>query len=272
MGNCAVPALAGIGEGDMTFLKFATPSYNRATDLKTLPYLRSLGVADEQIYLFLNDADQHDLYKQHNDLGNVNVVLAEGCRGIVPVRNFIAHHMTYPFIGMDDDVHGFEVAMRVLVDGKEKPRIINRSDMFVEYLENATKFAIRKGCGLFGFAKYSNPFYMCNQPAFHIDKPFDGRCLGYVSAPPIDIPLEVKGCDDFCLGLTYVAHGGHTLRFNRARTRVDNQQSGGCNKDDKAARYQADLAARDYMIRRWGKVAETFLGKICPFEKYTCGV
>ena len=71
-------------------MKIAIPSYKRPQVLinKTLPLLRSYGILDDEIDIFVADEEQYAIYSEL--VGNINIVIGEV--GIDTIRMFMSKY------------------------------------------------------------------------------------------------------------------------------------------------------------------------------------
>lgn len=121
-------------------MKIVIPSYNRHNTITTLDTLKRHNIDLSQVYLFLANEEQKELYKVPDE---VNVVV--GILGLCNVRNFITDYFDEGeiLVCIDDDIKDFKIL--------EKP-LQQVLDDSIEYLKNSPYH-------LLGFPPTANEFF-----------------------------------------------------------------------------------------------------------------
>jgi hypothetical protein len=121
-------------------MKIVIPSYNRHNSLLTLDTLKRHNIDLSQVYLFLANEEQKELYKVPNE---VNVVV--GILGLFNQRNFITDYFEEGeiLVCLDDDIKEFTILEKSL------QQVLDDS---IEYLKNSPY-------QLLGFPPTANEFF-----------------------------------------------------------------------------------------------------------------
>lgn len=121
-------------------MKIVIPSYNRHNTITTLDTLKRHNIDLAQVYLFLANEEQKELYKVPDE---VNVIV--GILGLINQRNFITDYFDEGeiLVCMDDDIQEFKIL--------EKP-LQQVLDDSIEYLKNSPYH-------LLGFSPTANEFF-----------------------------------------------------------------------------------------------------------------
>jgi len=123
-------------------MKIAIPSYNRPECL-TIKSLEKHGIDLDNIYLFVANEEQEELYRKNLD-NKIKIII--GIKGLCNIRNFITNYFDEGeiLICMDDDIKDFVILEKPLL------QVLNDS---ISYLEKSPY-------QLIGFPPTSNPFYI----------------------------------------------------------------------------------------------------------------
>jgi len=121
-------------------MKIVIPSYNRHNSLLTLDTLKRHNIDLAQVYLFLANEEQKELYKVPDE---VNVVV--GILGICNIRNFMTDYFDEGeiLVCIDDDIQEFKILEKSL------QQVLDDS---IEYLKNSPY-------QLLGFPPTANEFF-----------------------------------------------------------------------------------------------------------------
>ena len=150
--------------------KICIPSYERAnkSQFKTIPYLASIGVPQDKIYLFVNQ----EQYREYQDLwGNLCKVISSpirsGAGGIVRIHNYMTSYFKEgeKLLCMDDDVNGVYKSVPS-VEGKFKKTRIDNKNEWERFCDKHFKLMENNNISLCGLYPVDNAMFMSNQKEF----------------------------------------------------------------------------------------------------------
>jgi hypothetical protein len=134
-------------------IRYAVPSYRRSHGCKerTVKTLRRLGVADEQITIFV--ADEQDLDEYCSKIKGISVVLGE--KGLINQRRFYNRYYKKgeEIVNVDDDLYDLKC---VNSGGKLESYQGSMNDVARYAFDSCSSY----GAKLWGIAAYENGFYM----------------------------------------------------------------------------------------------------------------
>jgi hypothetical protein len=242
---------------DLDDVQFAVPTYRRAATLatKTLPELARLGVAAEQVTVFLSDPEERGDYLDALALARVpggwTIRFAAGALGVGANRNLIHHHWPegQRVVSIDDDV---------------KQVLIKRNDQLIEPIEpyefeESVAHAFEcAGVGLWGVHPVPNAYFQ----RFKVSQD-----LRYIAAglygfttradPALDVDLEDK--EDFERSIRWYLADGAVTRLNWIGLKTAGYHGAGGMQVTRTPE-RVDWSARE-IVRRWPDLASLNLKK-----------
>lgn len=198
-------------------IKIAIPSYKRPK-IKTLDILGEFPKND--IYIFVNDAEEREAYTKANP--GINVIQTN-TKGITPARNFILNF--FPdgerIMMLDDDILRFQV-IKIIDLKKIQVDILSIKTLFEKGFEWAEKCGYKLwGVQMCGYTP-AMTFKLNN------DKFIIGTAAGIINNPlRFDENMKLK--EDYDYTLKHIVTYGGALRMNFVTVEaVHYSNSGGC--------------------------------------------
>jgi len=214
-------------EGDY---KIAIPSYKRAgkKQFKTLPYLASIGVPPQDIYLFVHKkeyGEYQELYGHQAKIISVDYDTDKG--GIVRIHNYITRYFREGenLLCMDDDVSGIYKSMPS-VDGKFIKQKITNKKLFKSFTKHHFNLLRKNNISLCGLYPVDNAMFMYNQKEYNYGNEWVMGCCYFTTNKRSVVLTEEFWCKEeversilhfpslrsnkYCFRTTYYAPGGIT--------------------------------------------------------------
>jgi len=200
-------------------MKIAIPTHNRK-EITTLELLSAFNTED--IYLFVNDAEQAELHKDCQ-------VVITGTKGIQNARNAILDYFEEDehVLMLDDDIEKFETLRGGVKNGSVKKNLTEMSPLEIkEFVEHGFEVCERNKAKLWGIYPVYNPFYMSmklNNSGFII-----GSFAGIINNPirfRTDLPLK----EDYAYTLDNIIKYKKVVRFDYVTMKIRHYtNAGGC--------------------------------------------
>ena len=195
------------------------PSYNRTKTIteKTLSVLKSYSIPKDNIYVFVADDVQRDLYKSEvpADLYG-HLIVAK--KGLVNARNFITDYFeeNQAIVSFDDDVS--EIV--VLNDMKKLERLPDLEKLITSAFNACTSQKRR----LWGIYPIANAFYMSKTISTDL-KFCIGHMWGCFNTKDIRVTMDYK--EDYERTLKFAVRDGGVIRFNSVAAKTKLGAPGG---------------------------------------------
>lgn len=231
-------------------MKFVIPSYKRVEALKskTLTFLTSQGVANQDVYIFIRDDDPQA--EQYNSLGadNYNVITPMGIKGIGNTHNAITTYFAKDewIVELDDDIID-------VIDNKREivTDFPQRVDKMIEIMEE-------EGISYGGFYQCSNPMFMSGNQEYTKDLRY---MLGLMRVRRIDysIVLETNYAEDFENAILHYLKDGAILKNNWIAGKTKNYADGGC--DASGRNIETEKADKEFLANKYPECCKLFQRK-----------
>jgi len=234
-------------------MKFVIPSYKRVETLKskTLKFLTSQGVANQDVYIFIREDDpQINEYSELNSLGeeNYNVITLIGITGIGNTHNAITTYFTEGewIVELDDDIINVIDNKREIVDNFPQ-----RVDKMIQIMEE-------EGISYGGFYQVDNPMFMSGNQEYTMDLRY---MLGLMRVRKIDygIVLETNYAEDFENCILHYLKGGAILKNNWIAGKTKNYADGGCDGDGR--NIETEKADKEFLANKYPECCKLFQRK-----------
>jgi hypothetical protein len=218
----------------------AIPTYNRPEQVvkKTLTTLLNGGVHTSQIYLFVADQEQCDIYSAAVPRIMYHEIVI-GQLGIVNQRNYIRTYFpegTY-VVSVDDDIEQLDK----LVDGK-----LQQIHDVHEFFQEAYDVLLERGLYLWGIYPVHNVGWMKNTVTTSL-KFVIGCCHGYIVRHSNDLMLNpsAETKEDYELSILHYLKDNGVVRFNNVTVKTRFHCDGGLGKDREARNEKAVAYLKD---------------------------
>lgn len=238
-------------------MKFVIPSYKRVGALKskTLTFLTSQGVANQDVYIFIRDDDPQ--INEYNSLGaeglDYNVITPMGVRGIGNTHNAITTYFTEGewIVELDDDIEK-------VIDNKRET-----VDNFVERVNKMIQIMEEEGISYGGFYQCSNPMFMSGNQEYTKDLRY---MLGLMRVRRIDysIVLETNYAEDFECCILHYLKDGAILKNNWIAGKTKNYADGGC--DASGRNIETEKKDKEFLANKYPECAKLFQRKNGRFD------
>lgn len=229
----------------------AIPSYNRSDiiEKKTLNTLLNGGIHPSQIYIFVADQHEYDIYKSIVDPKKYNKIII-GKKGIANQRKFIVKYFKegQKIVSIDDDVEG----------------LYRGSNNKMAEIKNINKFIIdafarldKENLYIWGVYPVRNPFFM--KPTITTGLKFIiGVMRGFINRKSSDLEPSEKseGKEDYEQSILYYLKDGGVLRFNDVSPKTKFNSKGGLGEQDK--RFEINRKAADYLKKTYPDIITIF--------------
>lgn len=201
-------------------MKIAIPSYKRPQVLinKTLPLLRSYGILDDEIDIFVADEEQYAIYSEL--VGNINIVIGEV--GIDTIRMFMSKYYDEgdEIVYFDDDIEKIEKL--VIIDGKNKLEPIDDLRLLVK---EGFRLCKEKGFKNWGIYPTRNAFFMKDKISTDL-KYVIGALTGVINDRECEKRIVSHG-EDYERTIKYYLKYGGVIRFNNITIKTKYFAKGG---------------------------------------------
>ena len=212
---------------------YAIPSYKRAERQETLEYLLGEGVSHEQIYIFVQTADDYRQYtERYKDLCHI---LLREADSVTKARNNILNHFDGRdnVLMLDDDVSGFYVGAK-----GETLRKMERFEAAAEKMFDIT--AALRG-QLFGLYPVYNDFFMSNDISTKVTV---NTVLGIPKGIKYRFDEEFIAKEDIELCGRLLHYGKSVIRFNNVTFKAKHRTNAGGAHDTWASGVNKDYSKR----------------------------
>ena len=231
-------------------MKFVIPSYKRVGTLldKTLKFLTSQGVANQDVYIFIREDDPQ--INEYNSLGedNYNVITLIGIKGIGNTHNAITTYFTEGewIVELDDDIEKVIDNKRETVDNFPQ-----RVDKMIEIMEE-------EGISYGGFYQVDNPMFMSGNQEYTMDLRY---MLGLMRVRRIDygIVLETNYAEDFECCILHYLKDGAILKNNWIAGKTKNYSPGGCDGDGR--NIETEKKDKEFLANKYPECCKLFQRK-----------
>lgn len=186
----------------------AIPTYNRVKEIikKTLKTLEEGRIDKNNIYLFVSDKSQYDLYEQ-NVPKNLYKEIVIGKKGITNQRIFISQYFNEGqyVISMDDDIEQLEIL--------KEEKLIKLTDLN-EFFLNSYKIMKNENLFIWGIYPVRNPFFMYNKITTDL-RFIIGVTFGYIVRHNKKLKMSIKSetKEDYEQSILYYLMDGGVIRF-----------------------------------------------------------
>lgn len=207
-------------------MKIAVPSYKRANILKTktLPLLKSYGIRDDEIDVFVGDKDE---YEEYISVIGTDINIIVGLVGIKNIREFMSCHYEEgeEILYMDDDVEALEE--RVEIDGKKRLKpITDLRSLVKEGFELCRKHQAQN----WGIYPCRNAFYMPKDRVFTDLKYIIGAFTGVINDTECE-RRSVSHGEDYERTIRYYLKYNSLVRFNHITLKTKYFAEGGIDAE-----------------------------------------
>jgi len=222
----------------------AIPSYNRSDviEKKTLATLLEGGIKPSQIYIFVANEKEKELYKQIPNSKYNKIVV--GKLGITNQRNFINHYFKEGdhVVSIDDDIEGL-----YKLTNKRLTRVKDVATFFQTAFDTLKK----ENKYLWGIYPVHNPYFMnkttSTQLSFII-----GALHGFIVKHDFTLKAPVK--EDYEQSILYYLKDGGVVRFNNYTVKTKFLATGGVGKD----RFERNKKSAKYLQKKYPKLVTIF--------------
>tara|TARA_R110000823_G_scaffold170502_1_gene303078 strand:- start:50 stop:793 length:744 start_codon:yes stop_codon:yes gene_type:complete len=201
-------------------MKIAIPSYKRAEILinKTLPLLRSYGINNSEIDIFVADDEEYAIYSELVD--DINIVVGEV--GIDTIRMFMSKYYDEDeeIVYFDDDIEKIEKL--VIIDGKKKLQPIDNLRLLIE---DGFRLCKEKGMKNWGIYPARNGFFMKDTVSTDL-KYIIGALTGVINDRECEKRIVSHG-EDYERTIKYYLKYGGVIRFNNITIKTKYFAKGG---------------------------------------------
>jgi len=225
----------------MTYL-IAIPTYNRVQEVtnKTLATLKEGGVSKNNIYLFVANKQQYDLYEKNVPKNLYNNIII-GKKGITNQRIFISQYFKEGqyVISMDDDVEELE-----FLKGEKLVRLKDINNFFI----NAYKLMKKEQLFIWGIYPVRNPFFMYNEITFDL-RFIIGVTFGFIVRhdKKLKMSTNAETKEDYEQTILYYKMDGGVIRFNNITAKTKFNSPGGLGTD----RFERNNKAAEYLVKKY---------------------
>ena len=201
-------------------MKIAIPSYKRAEILinKTLPLLRSYGINNSEIDIFVADDEEYAIYSELVD--DINIVVGEV--GIDTIRMFMSKYYDEDeeIVYFDDDIEKIEKL--VIIDDKKKLQPIDNLRLLIE---DGFRLCKEKGMKNWGIYPARNGFFMKDTVSTDL-KYIIGALTGVINDRECEKRIVSHG-EDYERTIKYYLKYGGVIRFNNITIKTKYFAKGG---------------------------------------------
>ena len=221
----------------------AIPTYNRADviEKKTLATLLDGGIKPSQIYIFVANEKEKQLYEQIP--GKYKIII--GKLGITNQRNFINQYFKEGdhVVSIDDDIEGiYKLGSKV--------KLAKVKDV-AAFFQSAFDTLKKENKYLWGIYPVHNPYFMnktvSKQLSFII-----GALHGYIVRHEFTLKAPVK--EDYEQSILYYLKDGGVIRFNDITVKTKFLAPGGVGKD----RFERNKKSAKYLQKKYPKLVNIF--------------
>ena len=185
-------------------IRFVIPTYKRY-DVKTLELLKSHSVDIKQIYLFVADNIEYEIYK--NKYPEYKIII--GILGLANQRNFICNYFREDdfIVSMDDDLTKFNSYLLT------ETQIALKHNTLQYMILNGFKRCIELKAFIFGVSQTDNEYFMKN--SITVDFTFIiGHFFGFINRKCDDLKIECDQKEDYERCIKYFIKDKIMIKFN----------------------------------------------------------
>lgn len=205
-------------------IKFAIPTYKRVDTIQshTLALLEKFKVPRKQIYIFVANQEEYDLYNNALDSNPEKYNIILGVLGLCNQRNFITNYFkeNAKIVNLDDDIKN----LQVLENGTLHDLSISE---FKYYIIKAFKLCKEHKANLWGISQTNNGYFLRDSITFNFSF-IVGYFWGCINRhlPELNITLDIK--EDYERTAKYWELDRTIVKFNMlcADTNVYNNAGG----------------------------------------------
>jgi hypothetical protein len=220
----------------------AIPSYNRVNEVvkKTLNTLKQGGVSSSQIYIFVANKEQYNLYEE----GVPKELYAKiiiGKKGITNQRIFISKYFKEGqyVVSMDDDVEQMEI-----LKGDKLAKLTNVNKFFLD----AYQLMKKTNLYIWGIYPVRNAFFMKNKTTFDL-RFIIGVTFGFITRHDKSLHMSIKAesKEDYEQTILYYLKDGGVIRYNNITAKTKFNAPGGLGQD----RFERNKNAAEYLTNKY---------------------
>ena len=230
----------------------AIPSYNRSEEIKkkTLQTLHACGVNKNNIYIFVANNTEKNIYTQSIPKNLYNKIIV-GKPGIRAQRIFIVNYFPKGarIVSADDDVEGlYSLKAGGLVPLKDVDK----------FFKDAFKQLTKEKLYIWGIYPVRNAFFMKDTVTTDL-KFIIGTLYGFINRKLKKLEPTCLEKEDYEQSILYYRMDGGVLRYNNVTIKTKFHAKGGLGIA--AGREQANKAAAEYLSRAYPEFISTFQRK-----------
>ncbi len=211
-------------------MKIAIPSYKRSEILisKTLPLLKSYGITDDEIDIFVADEEEHAVYRAAI-ARDINIIIGEV--GIDKIRMFMSHHYDedQEIVYFDDDIEKIEKLVYVEDADGQGTQVLKKKLAPIEDLRllvsEGFKLCHEKGLKNWGVYPARNGFFMNDTVSTDL-KYVIGALTGVINDRECENRIVSHG-EDYERTIKYYLKYGGVIRFNNITIKTKYFANGG---------------------------------------------
>jgi hypothetical protein len=235
------------------YMYIAIPTYNRSDVLekKTLTTLLSGGIKPSQIYIFVANQKEKQLYESIPSSKYNTIVV--GKLGIANQRNFIKHYFKEGdhVVSIDDDVEGLYKLQGQNKLTQKLTKVKDISAFFIsafDHLKKENKY-------LWGIYPVHNPYFMNKKVSTDLSF-IIGALHGYIVRHDKTLEPSVlsEGKEDYEQSILYYLKDGGVIRFNNITIKTKFLAAGGLGKD----RFERNKKSAKYLQKKYPKLVTIF--------------
>ena len=226
-------------------IKIAIPSHNR-TNITTLELLSEF--PREDIYIFVNDEEQRNKYKEVHKFLNV---IQSNTKGIQQARNYILDFFgnDTEVLMLDDDIEKFLTLEGGVKNFKIQKKLNEMTNTQVkEFVEKGFEVARKNNVKLWGIYPVENPFYMSaklDNKGFIIGS-FSGIIVDDIR---MDNNLQLK--EDYDYTLQHIIKNKKVMRYNNYTMKIKHYSNAGGVVDLRNEKQDMEQRCCDYLLKKY---------------------
>lgn len=238
----------------------AIPTYDRPKQVmnKTLAMLSSGNINKDNIYLFVSDENQKNIY---NNIipSNIYNQIVVGEIGIANQRNFITDYFSEDqyIVSIDDDVE----ELLILNENNELIKIHDLNTFFIDAFETLEKEKLF----IWGVYPVKNPFFMKGREPTTTNLRFlIGVIHGYINRHSQDLTININAetKEDYERTILHYLKDGGVVRFNNVTFKTKFNAIGGLGVD----RYERNKQSALYLECKYPDIITVFQRKNGTYE------
>jgi len=229
-------------------VRYVIPSFQRPAQLqkKTLNYLKSQNIPNEDISIVLRNDDPH--LSEYLAIGSSYEFLVTSVKGIGNTHNYITEHFDENqfIVEIDDDLTNMIDNKKVSVDFNYECR-----KMF--------NIMIHMGASYGGTYQCDNAMFMTNTPQFTTDLRYMLGCVRFRFIRK-DIVLHTNYAEDFENCILHYKRDGLILKNNHIAPKTSNYSPGGCDGDGR--NFETEKIDKEFLANEYPEYCKLFQRKI----------